>query len=89
MINSAEQRGDGLIAIAPSTTGEFEELLQATSSVRSLVICGDRDSRVDRYRHLESQLAERNQVEFDLIEGLGHSNPPDLDRRVDQFLAGF
>jgi predicted esterase len=89
MINSTEQTADGLIAIAPSSTGEFEELLEATSSVRSLVICGDQDSRVDRYRHLESQLAMREQVDFDLVLGLGHANPPDLDRRVAQFLADF
>lgn len=89
MINSTEHTPDGLIAIAPSTTAEFEELLEATISVRSLVICGDQDSRVDRYRYLEPQLAEREQVDFDLIEGLGHANPPDLDTRVAQFLMNF
>lgn len=89
MINSTEQTADGLIAIAPSSSADFEELLEATSSVRSLVICGDRDSRVDRYRNLEPQLAEREQVDFDLVEGLGHANPPDLDTRVAQFLTNF
>lgn len=89
MINSTEQTADGLIAIAPSSSADFEELLEATSSVRSLVICGDRDSRVDRYRNLEPQLAEREQVDFDLVEGLGHENPPDLDTRVAQFLTNF
>lgn len=89
MVNSTEQGADGLIAVAPSSSADFEELLEATSSVRSLVICGDQDSRVDRYRRLESQLAEREQVDFDLVEGLGHANPPDLDRRVAQFVANF
>jgi predicted alpha/beta hydrolase family esterase len=89
MINSTAQGADGLVAIAPSATGEFGELLEATYSVRSLVVCGDQDSRVDRYRHLESQLANREQVDFELVEGLGHANPPDLDRRVAQFLANF
>lgn len=89
MIISTAQTADGLIAIAPSSSADFEELLEATSSVRSLVICGDQDSRLDRYRHLESQLAEREQVDFDLVEGLGHANPPDLDTRVAQFLTNF
>lgn len=89
MINTTKQPVDGLIAIAPSSSKDFEELLEATSSLRSLVICGDQDSRVDQYRRLESQIAGREQVEFDLVEGLGHANPADLDRRVDQFLATF
>lgn len=89
MINSTEQTVDGLIAIAPSSSEAFEELLAAASAVRSLVICGDQDSRVDHYRHLQSQLAGKKQVDFDLVEGLGHANPPDLDRRVAQFLTNF
>lgn len=89
MINSTPQTADGLIAVAPGSSADFEELLEATSSVRSLVICGDQDSRVDRYRHLEQQLAEREQVTFDLVEGLGHVHPPDLATRVAQFLMNF
>lgn len=86
MINSTESPAEGLIVVAPSSSEDFEELIEATDSVRSLVICGDQDTRVDRYRGLQSQLAERGHVKFDLVEGLGHAYPSDLDARVSQFL---
>lgn len=87
MINWTERPIQGLISVAPSSSENFEELIEATASVRSLVICGDRDTRVDRYRQLESQLVDRSHVAFSLIEGLGHAYPSDLDARVTQFLA--
>lgn len=89
VINGTELAVDGLIAIAPSTRGEFEELLEVASSVKSMVICGDQDSRIDRYRHLQSQLDESELVTFEIVEGLGHAYPEDLDRRVAQFLSDF
>ena len=89
LINATAQPVDGLIAIAPSTTGDFEELIEATSSLRSLVICGDQDTRVDGYRDVQSQVGERELVIFDLIGGLGHAYPADLDKRIGQFLTHF
>lgn len=87
MINSTEMPTEGLISVAPSSSEDFEELLEATSSLRSLVICGDQDTRADRYRQLQSQLADRSHVDFSLIEGLGHAFPLDLDARVTRFLV--
>lgn len=89
VINSTGLAVDGLIAIAPSTRGAFEELVEVTSSVRSMVICGDQDSRIDQYRHLETQVDEIELVTFEIVEGLGHAYPEDLHRRVTQFLSGF
>jgi hypothetical protein len=91
VINATELAADGLIAIAPSTTatGAFEELVEAASSVRSMVIGGDQDNRSDRYRHLQSQLGESELATFKIVEGLGHAYPEDLDRRVAQFLSAF
>jgi hypothetical protein len=89
VINGTELAVDGLIAIAPSTRGEFEELVEVTSSVKSMVICGDQDSRINHYRHLQSQLDESELVTFEIVEGLGHAYPEDLDRRVAQFLSDF
>jgi len=89
MINSTESPAEGLIAVAPSSSADFEELIEATASVRSLLICGDQDTRADRYRQLESQLAERAHVDFDLVKGLGHAYPSDLHVRVSQFLADY
>lgn len=86
MINSTDRPADGLIAVAPSSSKDFEELIAATAAVRSLVICGDQDTRADRYRLLESQMAERAHVEFDLVERLGHAYPSDLETRVSHFL---
>lgn len=87
MINTTETPPDGLITVAPSSSESFDELLEATASVRSLVICGDQDTRAERYRQLQSQLADRPHVDFSLIEGLGHAYPSDLEARVTQFLA--
>lgn len=89
MINSTDRSAEGLISVAPSSSEDFEELLEATDSVKSLVICGDQDTRVDRYRQLQSQLDKRSHVDFNLIEGLGHTYPSDLDARVSQFLGNL
>lgn len=87
MVNTTKTPPEGLISVAPSSSENFDELLEATASVRSLVICGDQDTRADRYLQLQSQLDERSHVDFSLIEGLGHAYPSDLDARVAQFLA--
>lgn len=88
-INSGDLPADGLIAVAPSSSADFEELVEATSSVRSLVVCGDQDTRADRYRHLGTRIAAREHTDFELVEGLGHAYPPDFDTRVARFLADF
>lgn len=78
---------DGLIAVAPSGSSNFDELRTvASTGLPTLVICGDQDPRHARYRELEGEIGGRPNVIIDIIEGLGHADPPDLDRRISGIL---
>ena len=86
IINATDQRVDGLIAVAPSSTDRFSELIDAARAVPALIIGGEEDSRADHYRRLQNELAGVVDTKVEIVNGLGHFSPGDLDRRVQTLL---
>lgn len=81
---------DGLIAVAPGSFSNFDELRTVSSTgMPTLIICGDQDSRLAKYRELQADIGAHPTVTIDMVEGLGHANPPDLDQRVSGFLKAL
>jgi predicted esterase len=87
VITSEALSVDGLIAVAPSSRSNCDELRTvAGMGMPSLIICGDQDTRHAKYRELQADIGGKPNVAIDIIKGLGHANPPDLGRRVLGFL---
>ena len=75
----------GLIVVAPSSPSMFNELRRVVGRVPTLIICGDQDSRHEAYQALQAALAGIDSVDFQLVQGLGHTNPDDLAERTRRF----
>ncbi|MGH8926173.1 MAG: alpha/beta hydrolase [Acidimicrobiia bacterium] len=81
---------DGLIAVAPSSPSSFDELRTvANTGIPSLIICGAEDISAGQYKQLQTDIGDRPNVTIDIVEGLGHANPPDLEERVTRFLEAL
>jgi len=90
LITSEALPVDGLIAVAPSSFSDFDEIRTvAGKGMPSLIICGDQDKRHAKYSELQADIGGEPNVTIDMVEGLGHANPPDLDRRVLGFLKSL
>jgi predicted esterase len=90
LITSKALPVDGLIAVAPSSFSNFDELRTVSSTgMPSLIICGDRDLRHAKYTELQADIGGHPNVTIDMVEGLGHAHPPDLDRRISDFLKAL
>lgn len=87
LITSEALPVDGLIAVAPSSRSNFDELRTcAGMGMPSLIICGDQDTRRAKYSELQADIGGEPNVTIDMVEGLEHAHPLDLDRRVLGFL---
>jgi surfactin synthase thioesterase subunit len=86
VVNSAELEVSALIAVAPSSRRGFDEIREIATHVFLLVIGGANDPRIEEYRQLEADLDPLVGVKVEIVDGLGHSNPPDLGRRIESFL---
>jgi predicted esterase len=87
LITSEALSVGGLIAVAPGSFSDFNEIRTvASKGMPSLIICGDQDTRQAKYNELQADIGSKPNVTIDMVEGLEHLNPPDLDRRVLGFL---
>lgn len=85
IIDNALLDVSGLIVVAPSSLGGFDELRRTAVTVPTLLVGGDRDPRHEAYHELRTDLAGTGSVDVQLVEGLGHSNPDDLAERTRSF----
>lgn len=86
VVKSAELEVSALIAVAPSSRRGFDEIREIATHVFLLVIGGANDPRIEEYRRLEDDLDPLVGVRVEIVDGLGHANPPDLGRRIESFL---
>lgn len=88
IILSGGLAANGLIAVAPSSFSDFDELKALGKlGTAMLVLCGGLDTRVEKYRRLESAIGNRDGVTIEIVEGMGHQFPSDLQSRIGQFLT--
>jgi pimeloyl-ACP methyl ester carboxylesterase len=88
LILSGELEVEGLISIAPWTRRDFDELVEASLVMPTLVICGADDSLIS-VELLGSKVGGGGQIELQVVDGLGHEHPMDLAQRVAGFLEGL
>lgn len=89
LILSGELEVEGLISIAPWTRRDFDELVEASLVMPTLVICGADDSLISVDKLRSRVKGEDGQVELQVVDGLGHEHPMDLAQRVARFLEGL
>lgn len=80
----------GVVAVAPSARWALDHWDSARSDLTSLrcaLIVGDRDPMTESAANLAGRLREAGaEVRHDVVAGLGHEYPPDLEKRVPAYL---
>lgn len=81
---------EGLILVAPSTRSGLDDVREVVGlGIPLLFIGGDEGIRADQYKRLRDDIAGVAHVTIEILAGLGHEHPPDLGRRVSDFLGAL
>jgi hypothetical protein len=80
----------GLIAVAPSSFEDFPELRQiGADGLPVLIIYGADDTRIQGYERLRADFISTTNMEFQVVQDIGHAYPTDLGSRVEPFLLSI